>query len=123
MPVTTARALIGGARDLNAFNVFWLGVGMLVTYGITVARSAFLWFPLHPLGYLTCLTYPMTMLWFSIFVGWLCKRLITHFGGAESYRQAVPAFLGLALGDVVMMLFWLIIDGWQGRIGHQMMPG
>jgi hypothetical protein len=121
-PVTTARDLIGGARDLNASNFFWLAAGMLITYGITVARSAFPWFPLHPLGYLTCLTYPMNQLWFSIFTGWLCKRLITRFGGTETYRQAVPAFLGLALGDVTMMLFWLLIDGWQGRVGHQMMP-
>jgi len=122
-PVSAIRDLINGARDVNAFNAFWLGTGMLITYGITMARSSFLWFPLHPLGYLACLTYPMSQLWFSIFLGWLCKRLITRFGGAESYRQAVPAFLGLALGDVTMMLFWLAIDGWQGRIGHQMMPG
>jgi hypothetical protein len=49
--------------------------------------------------------------------------LITRFGGIDSYRKATPAFLGLALGDVTMILFWLAIDGWQGRTGHQLLPG
>jgi hypothetical protein len=34
----------------------------------------------------------------------------------------VPTFLGLTLGDVTMMLFWLCIDGSQGRTYHQLMP-
>jgi hypothetical protein len=70
-----------------------------------------------------CQTYPMNTLWLSVFIGWLAKVLITRFGGFDSYRKITPAFLGLALGDIVMMLFWLIIDGWQERSGHQLMPG
>lgn len=31
-------------------------------------------------------------------------------------------FLGLVLGDVTMMVFWLLIDGWQGRTNHGLMP-
>ena len=41
--------------------------------------------------------------------------------GFVSQRRA--ALLGLALGDVMMMLFWLVIDGWQGKSGHKLMPG
>ena len=70
-----------------------------------------------------CLTHPMFTFWFSIFLGWLCKTLVMRFGGSPSYRQLVPGFLGLALGDVAMMLFWIIIDGWQGRVGHNLLPG
>jgi hypothetical protein len=78
---------------------------------------------LHPVGFLMCLTYPMNVLWFSIFLGWLCKVVITRFGGSDTYRKTTAAFLGLALGDVAMMLVWLAIDGWQGRNYHQLMPG
>jgi hypothetical protein len=101
----------------------WMGVGSSLTFLMMLARSRFAWFPLHPMGYLMCLTYPMAMLWFSIFLGWLCKVLIMHYGGRKAYREASPAFLGLALGDVVMMLLWLGVDGWQGRNFHQLMPG
>jgi hypothetical protein len=62
------------------------------------------------------------MFWFSIFLGWLAKTLIMRFGGAQSYRKMTPAFLGLAFGDVAMMLFWLAIDGWQGRMNHALLP-
>jgi hypothetical protein len=113
------RDLINGARDAGIANWISMGVGIVLTAGMVAARSRFLWFPFHPLGYLMCLTGPVHHLWFSIFLGWTCKTLITRLGGNDTYRKTTPLFLGLALGDVAMMLFWLSIDGWQGRIGHQ----
>ena len=111
------------ADQVNPSNFFWLGVGAFATYGMMAARSRFLWFPFHPIGYLMCLSYPMNALWFSIFLGWLCKVLITRFGGSDTYRKTIPLFLGAALGDVMMMLVWLGVDGWQGKTAHQLMPG
>jgi hypothetical protein len=101
----------------------WLGGGALVILGLVFARSRFGWFPLHPIGYIMGFTLPMQYFWFSIMVGWSCKTLIAKYGGQDSVRRATPMFLGLALGDVAMMLLWIIIDGWQGRTGHQLMPG
>ncbi|MDF2439450.1 MAG: hypothetical protein JWN98_434 [Abditibacteriota bacterium] len=49
-----------------------------------------------------------------------CKVLSTRFGGAETYRKTTPAFLGLALGDIAMILFWLLPGGWQGRTMHHL---
>ena len=100
-----------------------MAMGAVMTYGMIVARSMFMWFPLHPIGFLVSMTYPMYVLWFSVFLGWLTKVLIMRFGGTDTYRSTVPGFLGLALGDVFMILFWLAIDGWQGRTGHQLLPG
>ena len=37
--------------------------------------------------------------------------------GAGSGCAALPGLV-LALGDVTVMLFWLVIDGWQGRAFH-----
>lgn len=122
-PATNAQSLINGVRDATWFNTIWVAVGGAMTWGMTVARSRLLWFPFHPIGLLMSLTYPMNMLWFSIFIGWLCKVLITKFGGSDEYQKTIPFFLGLALGDVVMLLFWLVVDGWFGRTMHQLMPG
>ncbi len=97
-------------------------VGALVTWGTVAMRARFAWFPLHPVGLVMGQSYPSAALWFSIFIGWTCKTLITRFGGNDSYRRTIPFFLGIALGDVVMMLFWIVIDGWQGRSNHMMMP-
>lgn len=122
-PAVNSVQFINGARDVSWTNWLWLGLGMLTTWGMILARSRLPWFPLHPVGFLMCLSAPLNRIWFSIFLGWGCKVLISRFGGTDTYRKMVPAFLGLALGDIAMMLFWLIIDGWQGRTGHQLMPG
>lgn len=122
-PAADAASLIGGVREVSVFNLGWMGLGMAATYLLMLARSRLLWFPFHPVGLLMSLTYPMHRLWFSLFIGWMCKSLITRFGGSEMYRRLAPLFLGLVLGDVAMMIFWLVVDGWQGRSLHQLMPG
>jgi hypothetical protein len=111
------------AKEISGAAWIWTGVGAGLVYGMMLARSYLLWFPLHPLGYLMALTYPAHAFWFSIFLAWIAKTVISRYGGLDSSRKITPLFLGLALGDVAMMLFWLVIDGWQGRTGHQLMPG
>jgi hypothetical protein len=121
-PAWHTNDLYKGVNNASWTNLLWMGVGALLTWGMMLARSRLLWFPFHPLGFLMSLTWAMEQIWFSVFVGWLCKTLITRFGGGESYRKTTPAFLGLALGDITMILFWLVIDGWTGRMGHHLTP-
>ena len=99
------------------------GVGIAVIAVTMLLRARFTWWPFHPLGYLMATSYPAHAFWFSIFLGWLAKTLISRYGGTDTSRRALPFFLGLALGDVVMMLFWICVDGYFGRTGHQLMPG
>jgi hypothetical protein len=113
---------LNGPTDVGPMNPFWIVFGAAMTWLLFFARSRWSWMPLHPVGYLATLTYALDMLWFSFFLGWLCKTLISRFGGVESYRRAIPFFLGVALGDVLMIIFWLLIDGWQGKVGHSLMP-
>ena len=122
-PAYTSTALIKGITTASWLNVGWIAVGSLMTVAFMTARSHFAWFPLHPIGFILSQTYPLNTLWFSIFLGWLAKVTISRFGGSDAYRKTTPLFLGLALGDVAMMLFWLVIDGWQGHLGHKLMPG
>jgi len=122
-PATVSENLVKGVNDASYSNLGWLGVGLVMTYLLMVARSRFAWFPLHPIGLLVAHSFPIGTIWFSFFLGWLCKVLITRFGGSDTYRRTTPLFLGLAIGAIVMTLFWLCIDGWQGRIGHKLMPG
>lgn len=100
----------------------WVGVGAALTWGMMLARSRFLWFPLHPIGLLMCVPFAMYTMWVSIMIGWLCKVMIMRFGGTDTYRKVVPAFLGLALGDMVMVAFWVAMDSWQGRTNHSLLP-
>jgi hypothetical protein len=121
-----AQHTIGIARDIANENLLanwlWVGSGGLMTCLIMLGRSRLPWFPLHPIGLLMCVPFAMFTMWVSIMLGWLAKTLITKFGGTDSYRKTVPAFLGLALGDIVMVVFWVVIDAWQGRTGHSLLP-
>ena len=123
LPGKNAKDLLDGAQYQSFSNWLWLIGGGLVVWLLTIARAQWAWFPLHPIGYLTSLTYALDMLWFSIALGWLCKVVVMRFGGIEIYRKILPFFLGLALGDIAMMVFWVAIDGWFGRMNHQLMPG
>ena len=110
-----------GSADPAAW--IFTGVGIAVIALTVAMRARFAGFPLHPIGYLMAASYPMHEFWFSIFLGWGCKTIIGRYGGSDSARRVLPLFLGLALGDVCSMLFWIGVDGYFGRTGHQLMPG
>jgi hypothetical protein len=71
---------------------------------------------------LMCLTYPMNKMWFSILLGWLAKTLVTKFVGNDGYQKLIPFFLGIVLGSVMMMLFWLGINILTGVTNYNLMP-
>ena len=89
-PAQNIQTLMRGGEP-SAANWFWLAVGGAATVAMTMARSHFAWFPLHPLGYLLALTAPTQRAWFSFFLGWLVKVTVTRFGGHDAYRKLVPA--------------------------------
>lgn len=84
-----------------------LVTGFLITTGLYALRLTYAWWPLHPVGYIMMPTHALGMLWFSVFIGWLCKSLIVRFGGAALYKSAKPFFLGLILGEALAAGFWL----------------
>ena len=111
-----------GEPTQGAFVLLWTLVGIASVLFMAFMRSRFPWFPFHPTGYVMGLSWAMHNLWLSVFIGWACKAIIQRLGGHDSVRKATPLFLGLALGDIAMMLFWLLIDWSQGRTGHILVP-
>lgn len=88
------------------------GVGM--TMLLSAMRARFVGFPLHPAGYALNTTFANDFFWCDMFVAWLIKAFILRYGGMNLYRQALPFFLGLILGDFVTGSIWSII----GTIFH-----
>jgi hypothetical protein len=122
LPAQNTLEIMKSSPDGLWANWSWLGVGAFLTWGMMWMRNNFLWFPLHPIGLIMCWPTAMYSMWFSIFLGWLCKVMIIRYSGTDTYRRLLPFFLGIVLGDIVSMLFWLSIDGWQGVRGHLLMP-
>ena len=109
-----AANLITTQPSVSFVNVFWVGVGAAVVVAMTMARSRFLWFSLHPLGYIIASGYPLTRLWFSFFIGWLVKSLLLKFGGQDSVMRVRPFMIGLILGNAVAMVFWMAFGIYKG---------
>ncbi|HEX8237511.1 MAG TPA: DUF6785 family protein [Abditibacteriaceae bacterium] len=115
-------AMASGADNVSMGHMVWIVLGIVTFLILTWCRGHFLWFPLHPLGYAVAVSYPMFVFWLSAFIGWASKTLVTRFLGTDTARRLNAFFLGLIFGDVAMMLLWLVIDVWQGRTGHNLMP-
>lgn len=94
------------------------GVGIL---GMLLLRTRATWFALHPVGFIIASGYPMSCLWFSIFLGWLFKVVITRYSGLEGYRKLRPLFMGLVLGDCLNGAAWIVV-GLFTRVGYPILP-
>jgi hypothetical protein len=84
-------------------------VGFALTILLNALRMRFFWFPFHPVGFAISSSWSMHQLWMCMFIAWMLKLLLLRYGGLRLYRQAVPLFLGLILGECVMGSLWTII--------------
>lgn len=75
--------------------------GTLFVVALTVFRTHFIWFPLHPVGFVVSSSWGMNPFWFSVFLSWLIKYSMLKYGGLKVYRRNIPLFLGLILGEFI----------------------
>lgn len=81
------------------------GGGVLVAL-ISLARSYWFGFPLHPVGYVISGAFGHK-LWGPFLIVWLCKTVLLRYGGSQSYLRALPGFLGFAIGHFITAgLIW-----------------
>ncbi len=83
--------------------------GSAITVFLSVMRLRYVWWPLHPVGYLCVGTWPLGQLWFAIFLGWLLRTVVLRFGGSTLYTRARPAMIGVIVGEAVAAGFWLVV--------------
>jgi len=97
-----------GSMDTEKWTAVLSGGGII---GFLVAmRQNFLWWPLHPLGFVASLWgWPIHRYWFSIFLGWFIKIFIIRYGGYRAYRVLRPAAFGIILGLCFNMTLWMIL--------------
>lgn len=94
----------------------WFSIGSAFTFFLYAMRAKFWWWPFHPLGYAIGCAWPAIVYWSSFFVGWLVKSMILRYGGATTYKNFRPFFLGLILGEFVMGILWALLTGLFGLL-------
>jgi len=100
-----------GGQDapIPSYRPLFLGLGFVMTLALAYARSVFVGFPLHPLGFAMSATWGVVVLWFSMLVAWLIKAPLLRYGGMAMYRRTRPFFLGMIFGEFFSAAIWALL--------------
>jgi len=85
-------------------------VGVVVTVFLSAMRTAFFWWPLHPLGYALSGSWATVDFWFSCMIAWALKSLTLRYGGMKSYTKLRPFFLGMVVGEFGMAVLFVLLN-------------
>ena len=105
---------INNPEEIYGWHLIYTGIGSAAMAVLSFLKARFVGFPIHPIGLVLGLTYPISQIWFSVFVAWAFKAVILKYGGAKGYRLLRPLFLGMVLGAFGSAGMWLIIDYFGG---------
>jgi hypothetical protein len=115
--VTLIEAPVRPGEWVTTFTI----VGALVMLVLVICYHRLIWWPLHPIGYLTAYSSAMRILWFSFFLGWLFNALCIRYGGVVLFKKVRFFFIGLIIGDFLMWGTFAII-GLFGDSSYQVLP-
>jgi hypothetical protein len=90
-------------------NAMMLG-GFLFCSALMIARVKLAWWPFHPIGYAISGSWSMNLVWMPLLFAWIIKGAILRYGGVRLYRQAMPLFLGVILGQCLVGSLWHLVS-------------
>jgi hypothetical protein len=121
VPYDTMVQKTRAAEGVGVKRLLFLGVGALVTAGLTAMRHRFLWWRFHPIGFSVASVGQVRLSVLSLFLAWLVKMTIIRVGGLILYNRAKPFFVGLVLGHFTGAGLSFIIDViWFRGQGHSL---
>ena len=88
-----------GANGLATAAVF---VGLGMAFFLQFMRTRLPWWPFHPLGFAVASGWEMNLVWMPLFIAWLLKAVILRYSGLKGFRNSLPFFYGLILGQFVV---------------------
>ena len=109
VPFTKLQSYLVNPTTTDKLGVSFLSFGGITMLFLIFMRRRFLWWSIHPIGYIMRTTWVATYSWGSFLIGWLLKRTILKYGGIKIYRNARPFFLGMILGESVIGILWIIV--------------
>ena len=99
MPYRQLRAWLDYPADSGLASLPYISGGMLATFLLMFLRTNFLWWPIHPIGFAVGHSFIIDLIWTPMCVSWCLKKIVLQYGGIRAYRQSMPFFIGLLLGD------------------------
>ncbi len=118
MHPTRYFTLLGNRLEANehyaALDYISMLSGGLIMGLLSWLRLNFVWWPIHPLGFVMGTSWASLNLWFSLFLGWFLKLLTIRYTGLAGYVRFRPLFMGVILGDVLGAVLWDIVGWFMG---------
>ena len=109
-------------KGTDWMDLSFIFIGAAFMLFLCLMRVRFIWWGIHPIGYIAASKYHVTCLWFSIFLGWFFKYFILKYGGVKFYQKLRPLFLGLVIGECIMGGAFIVLGLITGR-GYRFLPG
>lgn len=103
------RSMTKDAPSASPSLSLWIGGGATAMAALLYFRQFIFWLP-HPIGLVMFINPIMTSFWFSIFLGWLANGIATKFGNNETFRKAKGFFIGLIVGELVVVVLSMILS-------------
>jgi hypothetical protein len=91
-----------------------MAAGAVITGVLTAFRNMYAGFPLSPAAFVLSTSWANDIFWADMMIAWAVKAALLRYGGIKAYRNALPLFLGLILGDFVTGAIWSIV----GSVTH-----
>jgi hypothetical protein len=80
-------------------SAFFITLALALAVGL--GRLRFAWWPFHPMAFVFLGGWPGYYHYFSFFLGWLIKTLVTRYGGGKMYQQLKPIMIGVLAGTML----------------------
>lgn len=107
--VSNLQSWVQNPTQPNPGALIGIGTGFAITMLLGLARTTFIGWPFHPVAYALSASWSIHIVWMPMLLAWIAKSLILRYGGLRLYRQALPFFYGLILGESVIGCGWTFI--------------
>jgi hypothetical protein len=103
----TLQSWLQNPTQAHLSSFLGIGLGFAITMLLAAARTEFVGWPLHPVAYAISASWSIHLVWLPMLIAWIVKLIIMRYGGLRLYRQALPLFYGLILGESVIGCGWV----------------
>ena len=87
----------------------WIVFGGAAMAALLFFRRTCFWLP-HPIGLIMMVNPLMKSYWFSIFIGWVFKSLVSKYGSRDLYARTRVFFIGLIFGELVLVALGMALS-------------
>lgn len=106
-------------RETRHGHAWAVGASFVITILLFVAKTLWVGFPLHPVGYILANTHFINMVWGSLLIALIVKFVALRAGGVRFVRSVMtPFFVGVFLGTISSYLFWDAVALVLNALGH-----